>query len=252
MESIYDRMNDTVEPLLKDASIEDQQSKVKECMCTQHCRWPPRNWITLVAFLTLGAVALFSTITLSLNTLFSQYSEKTLIANSVVPKFPFRPTYIQHNVSYLGVSEEAESLWEHILPAGAGYFTVKDPRHYGLPPSKPVENSTQAEEIYILSVAHQLHCLGAVRAVVLAHERGDPPYDDGGHARHCLEKIREALICFADTTTEVGYPEANDAGEIVGWNVDDYEVTHQCRDWGAVRSWVYEHRLNNKRGLKVI
>ncbi|MCJ1377068.1 hypothetical protein MMC17_000158 [Xylographa soralifera] len=170
-----------------------------------------------------------------------------------IPEFPFRPTHITHDAAYLSASDElGEDLWEHILPAGAGYFKVPYPRRQGLPVSKPVTNSTKSEEVYILSVAHQLHCLGAVRGIVLAHERGDPPKDDHGHARHCLDKVREALMCSADTTTEVGYPRLDADGEVVAWDVDDKEVTHQCRDWNAIKSWLYDNRLNSKHGLKHI
>lgn len=45
------------------------------------------------------------------------------------------------------------------VPTSWGYHRIPNPRQYGLPPSQPVENSTEGEEIFLATFGHQLHCL---------------------------------------------------------------------------------------------
>jgi len=70
---------------------------------------------------------------------------------------------------------------------------------------------------------HQLHCL---RALNLAF--GGSSVITDAHVQHCLNYIRQAVLCGADTTLENGDFTERDfdqkrAGE-----------THTCRDWSRV------------------
>ena len=49
-------------------------------------------------------------------------------------------------------------------------------------------------------------------------------------------KVRQAILCTADTTLE----QANDKGAFTGEG-----ALHQCRDWGLVKSFLEEHRVDD-------
>ena len=50
------------------------------------------------------------------------------------------------------------------------------------------------------------------------------------HVRHCLDLLRQSLMCLADTTVEVQDVEAG--------GVHGFGVEHKCRDWGELRGLV--------------
>lgn len=76
------------------------------------------------------------------------------------------------------------------------------PRRFGLPPSEPIANDTQEAEVYSLSVTHQLHCLAVLREVI-KYEKGDNSrFAGNGHEYHCLDYIRQAILCAGDTTLD--------------------------------------------------
>ena len=52
---------------------------------------------------------------------------------------------------------------------------------------------------------------------------------------HCLEVLRTAVMCFADTTLEDG--------------VDYWHNTHQCRDYKVLQSWAEDHSVWNFTGM---
>lgn len=77
---------------------------------------------------------------------------------------------------------------------------------------------------------HQFHCLDALRHAVLALHDPDAVHTEGAHAgkhaQHCLNYLRQTILCAADTTLE---PFVN-PGIGIG-------VVHQCRDWTQVYEW---------------
>ena len=50
--------------------------------------------------------------------------------------------------------------------------------------------------------------------------------EDDEHMVHCLEVLRTAVMCFADTTLEDG--------------IDYWENTHQCRDHSTLQNWAQD------------
>ena len=52
------------------------------------------------------------------------------------------------------------------------------------------------------------------------------------HIRHCIDLIRQSLICKPDTTVEVKNEEL---GGVTGFG-----TKHQCRDWDQLVSWTRE------------
>ncbi|KAI0258110.1 hypothetical protein BC834DRAFT_791679, partial [Gloeopeniophorella convolvens] len=85
---------------------------------------------------------------------------------------------------------------------------------------------------YGVSMWHEIHCLGHIRALIV---NGD---DGSEHTQHCFQYLRNAILCGADLTLEeVGTDKllANGAMTAQG------EATvHTCRDWKQVRDWQEE------------
>ncbi|KAH8768322.1 hypothetical protein F5883DRAFT_669806 [Diaporthe sp. PMI_573] len=94
-------------------------------------------------------------------------------------------------------------------------------------------------EHYIISLAvfHQLHCLNAIRFAIwnqtmdaekeqLHHET------DIAHLDHCVDLLRQALMCAADVTPFVWARDPRD-GRLHGVTT----VSHTCRDWSAIEGW---------------
>ncbi|KAK7189673.1 hypothetical protein DPSP01_005737 [Paraphaeosphaeria sporulosa] len=103
-----------------------------------------------------------------------------------------------------------------------------------------------APERGTLSVFHQLHCLNAIRHIYWAtvdpnhHKRdgagpGDPAFDKW-HMNHCIELLRQSLMCNADLTLEV-------TNKTLG-GVTGFGTKHVCVDWEGLLKWVDETEEN--------
>lgn len=99
-----------------------------------------------------------------------------------------------------------------------------------------------------LDVFHQLHCLNGIRKVLPNNlpyylEHNDTAHGvvlETHHAAHCVEMLRQLLICNADISpvTWKWDPLLNRSAPLI-YN------EHQCRDFDKVREWAFEHRLGN-------
>ena len=61
-----------------------------------------------------------------------------------------------------------------------------------------------------------------------------------GHAQHCIEYLRQNIICAADTTLEPIKPEDN--------GVDGFGNKHNCRNYSAVKEWAELYRGTDTAG----
>ncbi|THY37879.1 hypothetical protein D6C98_10571 [Aureobasidium pullulans] len=131
-----------------------------------------------------------------------------------------------------------DQLWDELVPIGAGYVKVSNPRQYQLPASQVVkDNGTGYAEMYQASVIHQLHCMGVLRNYTRAYEAGIPPPHGGHfHVKHCIEYVRQAILCTADTTLE----QANAGGSFTAQG-----AVHQCRDWNLVKGFLEDNRADD-------
>ncbi|THU89930.1 hypothetical protein K435DRAFT_781421 [Dendrothele bispora CBS 962.96] len=70
---------------------------------------------------------------------------------------------------------------------------------------------------------HELHCLRRMRATFTSF---DPEGWD--HIQHCLNYLREMVLCKADITLE--------RGDFMTRNMTEVRLgaTHLCRDWEAI------------------
>lgn len=103
--------------------------------------------------------------------------------------------------------------WNAIRPPGKGFVFLGE-EHFP----------------FGVSMWHQLHCLNHIRAMFV---NGD---DGSDHTAHCFHYIRQAILCAADTTLEVGGTGMKIAnGDKVAAGVG---TVHTCRDWKQVYDWM--------------
>jgi hypothetical protein len=82
-----------------------------------------------------------------------------------------------------------------------------------------------------VAMFHQLHCLQRIRDAIV---QGDP----GHHTRHCLNLLRQAVLCASDTTLD---PLNSAKG------TDGLGIVHVCRDWQRVYDFVEENQWQHMK-----
>lgn len=120
---------------------------------------------------------------------------------------------------------DSDDAWSYLLPYGKGFVY-----NHGVHTDSPT---------YAVSMFHQLHCLNQFRELYLIYKKGetssDPDLDE--HLSHCLDYLRQSIICSADTTLEKTDFHRNSSGSLVS-ETDGVGVTHVCKDAGPIRSFV--------------
>lgn len=163
-----------------------------------------------------------------------------------VPEIPTTEVVFDFPTPYEDTSVEGDKLWDALMPIGSGFVRVPNPRRYDMPESKAIEDDPEEAEIYSVSVLHQLHCLGVIRDVIKNYEKNEPSrFARGGHEYHCLDYLRQAVMCNGDTTLD--YAELHDDGTRRGFS--GANSTHQCRSWDAIVGWAVENRAGDKKGI---
>ncbi|KAH8811326.1 hypothetical protein F5884DRAFT_781778 [Xylogone sp. PMI_703] len=137
--------------------------------------------------------------------------------------------------------KEIHRNWQQLFPKGRGYVKVKEHEDFEVlhPPFKMHDVLEEGDfyEGYILAVYHQLHCLsilttalGVSRAewAALEEQKVD-------HRAHCVEYLRQSILCSADTTLE---------GETGSWTKSTgWGQTHSCVDFDALTEMANERAI---------
>ena len=120
-------------------------------------------------------------------------------------------------------------------PAGRGFVKVATPLAYDLIPNSGVAG---ADNAYMVSLYHQLHCLMNLQAMhVDLLSNGSRAVVDADHAQHCFSYIRQGIMCAGDMTLE-----APDPNPVPGRNpLQGWETKHSCRKWEDLTKWIREN-----------
>jgi hypothetical protein len=103
-------------------------------------------------------------------------------------------------------------------------------------------------EQYSLSVFHQLHCVASLRDTIQSLRSGTrSKYGEHDHSGHCLDYLRQALMCAVDTTIE--WPGSEEEEKLTIGPTNSNGVEHQCRDWDAVYRFAVDHRATDGKGI---
>lgn len=103
-----------------------------------------------------------------------------------------------------------------------------------VPPDGGVIYLGEKGEPFTVSMIHQLHCLNIVRDHLVREDR----VETAPLARHCLNYIRQVVMCRADMQLEPFRSSKHDKGPV------DLTGIYQCRDWEAV----YNEIEGNQKG----
>ena len=116
---------------------------------------------------------------------------------------------------YFGLHADAE--WRSQFPPSGG-FTDLGPNN----------------RTFMVSMVHQLHCLDFLRVGYVTNRT-----DLEGHVQHCLQYMRQVVLCNADTTLESANSVYVDGKWIyVG---DMGGSVHRCKDWTMLRRYLEEN-----------
>ncbi|KIW69493.1 hypothetical protein PV04_05366 [Phialophora macrospora] len=92
-----------------------------------------------------------------------------------------------------------------------------------------------------LDVHHTLHCVNVVRKALYPDYYQDRHNDARAarlHLEHCLDYVRQSVMCHADLS-----PVRLVWNENFGREVPDFETWHTCRDYGLIRDWAVENMV---------
>ncbi|KAI0162275.1 hypothetical protein GGR57DRAFT_498616 [Xylariaceae sp. FL1272] len=134
-------------------------------------------------------------------------------------------------------NNDIDEAWREITTKHM-YFRLKQEERdsLGLESEMPVTYSDE-EGGYMasLDVFHQLHCLDRIRKYVRSDQYTDnanPGDFQLTHIDHCIDTIREMLMCKADVSV-VTY----DWIESYGWPWPNFHIGRECRDWSKIVDW---------------
>jgi len=114
--------------------------------------------------------------------------------------------------------------------------------------AKDVSNRTISSDkgwLVSLDVYHSLHCVNLVRkGLDWDYYYGDQPgqtpvnYMTRDHMYHCLEHLRQVVMCHSDLTPM----RFRWSSFVEGRGMPVWEEPHTCRNWEKVRIWAEERR----------
>ncbi|KZS95188.1 hypothetical protein SISNIDRAFT_408923, partial [Sistotremastrum niveocremeum HHB9708] len=144
-------------------------------------------------------------------------------------------------------TDETDAAWESLYKIGTSWITQEQaallPNH-----TDPIAGE-EDRSVIVLEVFHQLHCLNNIRHALWPERYGvpklAPPIIKGDtvlfdHVDHCINIIRESIVCHADITPNV-------------WQWDEdrqvsfphFDNIHTCRNWDAIMDWAREHQMKH-------
>jgi hypothetical protein len=154
------------------------------------------------------------------------------------------------NLTLIKLGPTGDNYWMNItfhsnngLVAVSDAFASKHGSHLSKLPAP------EGQTVLQVDVFHQLHCLERIRGEIASakyiyqlnpNRTEDDPFTK--HTFHCIDYLRQALICQADMT-------------LVSTTNDlefDHAPPRQCRDFNAVRQWVMDRRYDYNKWLNGI
>ncbi|RPD75656.1 hypothetical protein L226DRAFT_507565 [Lentinus tigrinus ALCF2SS1-7] len=122
------------------------------------------------------------------------------------------------------------------LESGHPHFSLHADNDWGtlFPESSGFTDLGPNNRTFLVSFVHQLHCLDTFRVAFLTNRTGS-----AHHVEHCLRYMRQAVLCYADTTLEPAHP-----GMLNGkWRHGATGIgsVHRCKDWTALTKYLEDH-----------
>lgn len=126
--------------------------------------------------------------------------------------------------------------------ARSGLVHLENPQAHGLRNNSGVVAGL--DNVYMISAFHQLHCLSKLQLLVTSLlQPSSVPRDEklatGYHVSHCVDYLRQGIMCAADRTLEGPdmVAEQNES-PLRGWG-----VRHICQPWDTLIEWRNMHSV---------
>ncbi|GKZ37822.1 hypothetical protein AbraIFM66950_009611 [Aspergillus brasiliensis] len=140
--------------------------------------------------------------------------------------------------------QEIHMNWHALFPPGRGYINVpEDEEEFEvLHPAFKMDNVFEQGDHYeghIMAVYHQLHCLSILMTALgtSREEWAMLETQKVEHRAHCVEYLRQSILCSADTTLE---------GETGAWaRSTGWGQTHSCVDFDALTEYANKRAMWN-------
>lgn len=131
-------------------------------------------------------------------------------------KFPEALMVVEESVHYPVLGPASDKEWFSVTSSSYRYIRL-GPEH----------------RLFHAAMAHELHCL---RMLNLAF--GNTSFPDTGHIQHCLNRIRQSILCDSDLTLEPGNFEERD------FTLERVGATHVCQDWAILYDIMDENTIS--------
>jgi hypothetical protein len=165
----------------------------------------------------------------------------------VTPKFGQQIVQFRRDEGYMPqntsefFTQQTKQKWLDLVPKGLGYQVVEDPEKYNNLPTPLPEY--KAKTVFTTSITHQLHCLYALAQVYASYSSNPQqvPVDTRWHLPHCIDYLRQSIMCAGDVAlegTQTTFPDGVEGSD--GW-----DAKHVCRDYRQVYNHLEKTRVND-------
>ncbi|KAK1986217.1 hypothetical protein LZ30DRAFT_706121 [Colletotrichum cereale] len=224
-------------------SVQTNETQEEEYDTRTKQRWWMRNGVKIVSIINVLGLVLNSIFLVGHYPMFKHLKLLTCEKNEAGEAFHYNPAQVMFRPIPLKLQQfrywwEVEEDWSHEKELLDGWIFVQNPQLWNLSGGRNVHNESVLQqahgsqpELYSVSVLHQLHCLKMLRRMAL---NLDVAYDF--HPHHCLNYLRESVLCAGDMTIEKMDEEHKTTPVGSG-------VTRACKDfdmmYAEILRWVY-------------
>ncbi|KAI0180436.1 hypothetical protein GGR52DRAFT_243742 [Hypoxylon sp. FL1284] len=154
---------------------------------------------------------------------------------------------------FIGKGDDVDEKWEEISHIGDTMISRDEMLNLGLDPDNSLaitDPSGKPGYRVAVEVFHQLHCLNLLRQNVykdhyapMGGDTSAPKHDLQGHLDHCIDALRQFVMCQGDVGVfSFDFP-FNDGDP---W--PNYSTPHTCRNFDSIRQWAVEHTVPQAPG----
>ncbi|KAF6815392.1 hypothetical protein CMUS01_12454 [Colletotrichum musicola] len=147
------------------------------------------------------------------------YTASGPMFSTKIVQFAADYTYVPPNATDF-LSNATLSQWRSLLPVGAGWKQTND------------------DPFFTTSMTHQLHCIfmiGEIYSAITTNTSGRLPSDHVTHFFHCIDYLRQSVMCSGDMAMEPHViTDTDDNGPGDGsWNGQ-----HVCKDYSQMMKYL--------------
>ncbi|KAF5866569.1 hypothetical protein ETB97_011454 [Aspergillus alliaceus] len=128
-------------------------------------------------------------------------------------------------------SPEIDALWHNLSSVGIYEITSEENSRLLWPTDETP--GTDGQYYIQIEVFHQLHCLNFLRQQIYHVLDHDFPESHDKHVRHCIDYLRQVLMCHGDVHPITMYRKQGIHRNF--W--PNFTIPHTCRNWDRLTDW---------------